>query len=486
MSQGRLDSNNSMSKRVFDVVLASLALIVAAPVFLVVALSVKVFGGTGPVIFRGARIGVGSELFDIFKFRSMKLGSETGAQLTAGEDPRITRVGRILRATKLDELPQLWNVLRGDMSFVGPRPEAPKYVQYYTDEQRRLLQVRPGITSVASLEYRNEAELLGQVAPEDREAFYLRQLLPLQLDLELSYLRDWKLRRDISILWRTALAIVVGFPAAHVDGQARMFDHDRRVIGLSRRTCLLVGLDLVAWGTGLITASVFRHGQILGNSGENLVVAFAVVAVLQVAFGNLFGMYRARFAVGRFDEVGAVATSFVAVVAGYFVLHLVAHWVPVGRGNVVFASYWALVPSMGARYLFRYWRGRRIAPPAPHSRRVLVVGAGAGAQALVPALAFDPTSRYRPVGILDDDPNKRQRQVAGVRVVGMIDDLAYAAKKMSVDAIVISIPSAPAELVFRVTAAAHGAGLDVVVPGVLLNPGVEPLHGSDVSSVELR
>ncbi len=148
-------------KRVFDVIGSLMALVLFAPLFVLIAVLVWLTS-PGPVLFRQQRVGRSGETFEILKFRSMRTDQGVGGPLvTSAGDRRVTRVGSVLRLTKLDELPQFWNVFRGDMSLVGPRPEVPRYVTYYTLKQRDVLCVRPGITDAASIEYRFEEELLG-------------------------------------------------------------------------------------------------------------------------------------------------------------------------------------------------------------------------------------------------------------------------------------------------------------------------------------
>ncbi len=257
--------DGDVAKRLFDLFFAALGLAVLSPVFLLVTVLVKLSDG-GPVLFRQERIGQWGKPFRILKFRSMVINAERmGLSITKGGDPRITRPGRFLRKTKLDEMPQLWNVLRGDMSFVGPRPEVPHYVQKYTPDQRAVLSLRPGITDLATLEFRNEEELLRQVrdvtlqkakrkpeardqrspvgvgpaeenvtengrqkaegmaedsgqrtadggqraegkgrrAEEEVEEFYIRYCIPRKIELNLAYARRANLWEDTKIILRT-------------------------------------------------------------------------------------------------------------------------------------------------------------------------------------------------------------------------------------------------------------------------------------------
>jgi lipopolysaccharide/colanic/teichoic acid biosynthesis glycosyltransferase len=196
-----------MGKRLFDVCCAGLALVVLWPLMLVIALVVTV-ESPGPAIFRQIRVGRNGHEFEVLKFRTMRVATRGDApQITVAGDARITRTGRFIRATKLDELPQLLNVLRGDMSLVGPRPEVPKYVALYPPEVRDIiLSVRPGITDVASIRFRSESEILARSA--DPERTYVQEILPQKLRLYESYARHHGVASDIGILARTLFAVV--------------------------------------------------------------------------------------------------------------------------------------------------------------------------------------------------------------------------------------------------------------------------------------
>jgi lipopolysaccharide/colanic/teichoic acid biosynthesis glycosyltransferase len=181
------------------------ALLLAGPALFVIATAILLDSGR-PILFRQERVGSGFRRFHILKFRSMRSGH--GASITVAGDPRVTRVGRFLRRTKLDELPQLYNVLRGDMSMVGPRPELPEYVERFHHRYRRVLTVRPGITDLASIHFRREEEILSRSVSPLRE--YSENILPAKLDLAEQYVSRHSLLADFSILLRTAGAIIRG------------------------------------------------------------------------------------------------------------------------------------------------------------------------------------------------------------------------------------------------------------------------------------
>lgn len=191
-------------RRWLDVAASLVGLAVLSPLFIGIGLWIKI-DSPGPVFYRATRVGKDGQLFRLYKFRSMVAGADKqGPGITATGDARVTRAGRFLRRSKLDELPQLINVLKGEMSLVGPRPEDSRYVALYTPQQRRVLAVRPGITSAASLVYRHEEQLL---AGEDWETLYHEQVLPAKLTVDLAYLERRTLASDIKLILQTIVAV---------------------------------------------------------------------------------------------------------------------------------------------------------------------------------------------------------------------------------------------------------------------------------------
>ena len=195
-----------IAKRAMDIVVSAAALCVLWPVLALIALAIVV-DDPGPVFYRQVRVGRGGKPFRIFKFRTMVVDADKkGLSITVGRDSRITRVGAFLRRTKLDELAQLLNVLAGQMSFVGPRPEVPRYVELYTPYQRQVLLVRPGITDYASIAYRNENDLLA--GADDPERMYIETIMPDKIELNMKYLREISPLTDVRLILRTVLAVI--------------------------------------------------------------------------------------------------------------------------------------------------------------------------------------------------------------------------------------------------------------------------------------
>ena len=192
--------------RFCDIVLSCLGLLLLSPLFAVVAVWI-VIDNPGPVFYRQMRVGKDGKDFGLLKFRSMRIGADKESLITIGEhDSRITRAGYYIRKYKLDELPQLWNVLTGDMSLVGPRPEVRRYVDMYTDEQRQVLTVRPGITDYASIEYIDENRLLAQA--EDPDRTYIEEILPAKIALNMRYIKHQTLGEYMKIIFLTLAKII--------------------------------------------------------------------------------------------------------------------------------------------------------------------------------------------------------------------------------------------------------------------------------------
>ena len=216
METGRMDIAEVLAerrvqcaaKRVLDVIVSAAALAVLWPLLAVIAFAVKI-DSPGPVFYRQERVGRNGKPFRIFKFRSMVSDADKkGLAITVGRDSRITRVGAVLRKTKLDELAQLLNVLTGQMSFVGPRPEVPRYTALYTPYQRQVLLVRPGITDYASIAYRNENDMLSGAA--DPEKMYIEEIMPAKIELNMKYLHEISPLTDLKLILRTIGAVIRG------------------------------------------------------------------------------------------------------------------------------------------------------------------------------------------------------------------------------------------------------------------------------------
>lgn len=199
---------SNWAKRTFDLLFSTTAFLILSPLFLLGSMLAKI-QSRGPVYYRAKRVGMGGKVFEMYKFRTMVVNADQiGIGLTTHKDPRVTSIGKLLRITKLDELPNLINVIKGDMSLIGPRPEAPNYVKYYTDEQKRVLQVKPGISGPSQIANRNEEKKLQ--AQKDPEQYYITELMPQKLALDLQYVATQCFLSDM--VWLLKTFWVIFFP----------------------------------------------------------------------------------------------------------------------------------------------------------------------------------------------------------------------------------------------------------------------------------
>jgi len=195
-------------KRLFDIFFSFIGLVLCLPIFIVIPILIKV-DSKGPVFFGQMRIGRDFNHFRLYKFRTMaEDASKNGPYVTAGDDPRITKIGKFLRRTKIDELPQLWNVLKGDMSFVGPRPLVEEQVLCFQKDYKEIFKIRPGITDYATIAFRNEEEILRKCNSNDVERIYIEQILPQKIELCKKYLKEMGFLTDIKIILKTLLVII--------------------------------------------------------------------------------------------------------------------------------------------------------------------------------------------------------------------------------------------------------------------------------------
>ena len=193
-------------KRIFDIVFSLFALLITLPLVLIAVIFIKLDDYHSPVLFKQKRGGINMNYFSIYKFRTMRISSENKGKLTVGNDNRISKPGKWIRKFKIDELPQFINVLKGEMSVVGPRPEVEKYILLYNDEQKKIFRVKPGITDYASIAYFNENKLLGE--SNDPEKTYVEKIMPDKLKLNLKYIEEQSLLVDIKVIFKTILKII--------------------------------------------------------------------------------------------------------------------------------------------------------------------------------------------------------------------------------------------------------------------------------------
>jgi lipopolysaccharide/colanic/teichoic acid biosynthesis glycosyltransferase len=463
-----------MAKRALDLLLAAIGLVLLAPVFLLVALAIKL-DSPGPVFFRQERVGRHGQPFRIFKFRTMTVTPPgSGRQITVGADARITRVGAFLRRTKLDELAQLIDVLRGTMSLVGPRPEVPRYVAQYTPEQRdRVLSVRPGITDFASLRYRNESELLARAADPERE--YVEVILQDKLRVAGNYVDHASMAADLRAMGLTLRTVFV--PDTPLRKVRSLMNHSpfwKRVEawmmtpGRHRRAGAMAADALVVLACWHITY-LFRLGFERWQPGRpwyDDYVSFGVVAAYLLCL-ELFGVRRALWRYFALDDLRRIALACVTAGLVSAVAVLMAQLVGVARAVLVLHPVFTLLALGGVRMACRMlWEHAHAAAGGDDTERryAIVMGAGETARRLLAGL--HQRHGWQVLMLLDDDPAVQGIRIAGVPVAGPLARVKDPSLTAGATHVVVAIPETDAEVRRVALALAAESGLPVMaVPG---------------------
>lgn len=427
-------------KRIFDIVVSFFVLIFFAPFYIIIALAIK-SDSPGPVIFRGTRIGRNGRPFSILKFRTMEEtpDSYSGPRVTAHGDPRITSVGRWLRDTKLNEFPQFWNVLVGEMSLVGPRPEDPELAKTWPRTTwNEVLSVRPGITSPASVQYHDEEKLLSNC---NVEQMYLSELSPNKMRLDQLYVRYRSFLLDLDVLIWTVLMVLPLVGAYKVPEKLLFFGLISRFI---RRFFSWFTIDLItsmiAFG---LVGLIFRARAPLDIGMLTSLALTAAFAILFSVMGVIFGTNQTRWSKASPTDFFDLVPAWIVATTIAFLANLLLGFLP---------SDFILIASVLSLFGFIITRSRKMIithflsrSPIFQSReqlvreRVLIIGLGASAEHT--AWLFDHllNSRvYRMVGFVDNDLMMQGMKYYGARVLGLWQDIPELVKKHDVGLIILA------------------------------------------------
>ena len=459
-----------MFKRALDFVAALSGLLLLAPLFLLIAVAIKV-DSRGPVFFRQERVGRHGRPFRIFKFRTMTVdGGKGAAQLTVAGDRRVTRVGALLRRSKLDELAQLIDVLRGTMSLVGPRPEVPRYVAHYPPQWRdRLLSVRPGITDFASVRYRHENDLLAQASDPERE--YLEVILPTKLRYALHYVDQPSLGNDLRVLGLTLRTVFV----PTLPSPWRLFgmnesklwvwlDQAMSALRPRNRAVAMLADALTILACWHVTY-LFRLGFERWQPGRPWYDDYVSVGVVlgYLVFLALTGVPRGPWRFFGFDDFKRIALACVMAGALSAMVVLMAQLAGVARAVLLLHPLFCLLVLSLTRMSYRMvWEHARALASgnAGEARRALVLGAGEAARQLVGAI--HRRDGWTVLALLDDDPAKQGLRVSSVRVQGRIADLALPHVLAGATHVIVAMPGATPAQRERVIELARQTGLPVM------------------------
>ena len=414
-------------KRAIDLVAAVVGLLLLWPVFLVVAVLVKAEDG-GPVLFKQERIGRLGRPFRILKFRTMTVDAPSrGPAITTQGDARITRVGAFLRRAKLDELPQLWNVLCGEMSLVGARPEVPRYVELFRSEYNDILKLRPGITDPASIRFRDESELLG--ASTDPEATYIERILPEKLRLARDYARHASPAYDLQLVLTTLMCLV--YPARAMERLADFLMPWRMALGI------IVQIGAVAAAFALATLVRF-DGQVPAADARLFVQVLPVVLVARVVWLHALKLFHG---VWRYSGVHDLRNIVTAATLGTVTWWAAAHWLMgaehLSRGVVAIDWLLTIVLLAGIRIARRFHREMR--PGVVPTHRVLLVGEEDRMARVASELLSRPARDCEVVGMLNGDIRRKGVLIHGVPILGTKQDLTDVIRATDPDEILFAM-----------------------------------------------
>jgi FlaA1/EpsC-like NDP-sugar epimerase/lipopolysaccharide/colanic/teichoic acid biosynthesis glycosyltransferase len=410
-------------KRILDITVALIGLIILAPVFVAIAILIRL-DSPGPVFFRGRRVGQYGKTFYILKFRSMIPDApQKGPAITCGDDPRITKIGRVLRKAKLDELPSLVNVLKGEMSLVGPRPEAPPWVERYTPQQRAVLTLKPGITGLAQIKYRNEEALLSSA---DLETDY-PHIMNDKLSIDLGYMENRSFILDVYILLKTVV-MLFGDP------------------DLLKQYVRRIALDLVLIPFAFSLAWVIRFDcHPLSQELRTLTRYVLPIALIYIFINATFGVYRRLWAYASFRDVillskaVGLGTLILVVVNSALAYHY--HY-RLSTSGLIIGGLLTLTLSTIAKYrrqLTAMLSASWPRPTGPDPERVLIVGVNETAQQLAAQIYLGKSkTNYELVGFVDDDPNSKGMNINGVEILGTQDRVRTLVRDKQIDVIIIA------------------------------------------------
>lgn len=468
-----MTAGEARAKRVLDFTVALAGLVALSPLFATIAALIRL-DTRGPVFFRQERAGPGGTTFRIYKFRTMIVGAyRSGARLTVKRDPRITAVGHFLRWSKLDELPQLLNVLVGDMSFVGPRPEDPYFTNFYAPEFRDVLAVKPGIIGPSQVDGRDEVEKYPDGC-ENVEEFYIQHILPEKLARDLDYVRSATFLGDLRFLVGGFLKVVLS-------------QFKRGFFARNRYRFAALGLDVVLMVVAYVFANLVKFDwsldpELWAYAGRTL----AWVLILKPPVFVYYGLYqRSTRWLGRRDLAALVkavsASSALLVVAATFSVQR--------HSRAVFLIDWIVLLFLvgGARYMIRSIQtsAARNEERGPFVK-VLVAGAGHGGETILRSLLEDPKSRFMPVGIIDHEPHRWGALIHGVRVMGGATDIAMSASLHGVEMVLVSLVDLDPVVLREITEACNKLGLEYrLVPALsdlLSQDAGEPMKKIALSS----
>ena len=449
-----------MAKRAFDVFGSVCGLVFLAPLFLVIAFLIKM-DSRGPVLFRQIRVGRGFRQICLYKFRTMEYDdSRNEGVLAIGEEPRLTRIGRFLRKFKLDELPQLINVLRGDMSFVGPRPEVPYYVEQFKDDYQEVLTIRPGLADLAALKFighTGEQEVLGKAS--DPEEDYASTILPQQIRLAKLYIEHASFVFDLAVIVQTVLQILgmrsVILKVSDRDSHDEVAFLESSLIFqiLSKyRWPIIIAFDLAFIVAANFLAFWLRFdGKIPSDTIQLFLKTLPwLVVIREIAFM----VFRLNEGLWRYISIWDLKKIVGGVIVGTLAFYCFISW---GLGFTGYPRSIFIIDSIllvgflcGIRLAVRVFRERKV---LRKTKRVLIIGAGDAGENIVREMQTHSTSSYTPIGFVDDDVSKVGKRIHGIKVFGTRQILSNIMYSQKPEEVLVALPGTHSTILRDITTA---------------------------------
>jgi lipopolysaccharide/colanic/teichoic acid biosynthesis glycosyltransferase len=453
-----------LAKHCVDFCLAALWVTAFLPVFMLVAILIKL-DSPGPVFFRQKRAGRNGKLFEIYKFRTMVQGAYMmGSRLTVKRDPRITRLGQLLRWSKIDELPQLFNVIRGEMSLIGPRPEDPYFVKFYTPAQQRVLLVRPGLVGPSQIHGRDEVEDYPE-GIKDTERYYIEHILAPKVQRDIEYVERATFWSDMALLLRGVWATVRGAIRA-------------KYLWRRRRRIALMGVDLLLALAAYTLALLIRY-DLQPPTAEYWFQTLVLIALLRPPLLVYFGAYQG---IATYFGLWDLVALFKAISVGSIAIAGMTYFVgSQSHPRSVFVIDWAILLFLlaGSRYLLRVWTRWHRQGRWQARANAIIVGAGSGGEQIARSLLDDPAAGYRPVGFIDEAHEHWGSRIHGVKVLGGTAELRLALSAKAVRAVFVCLSDLKDDTVREVAGICAAAGVECRVL-----PALSELLNTDSFTIE--
>ncbi len=431
------------AKRIFDIVASALGLLILWPLFAFVAVRIK-RDSPGPVFFRGPRLGQGGRVFQILKFRTMRedAASYAGPKITAEGDGRITPLGKWLRDTKLNELPQLWNVLIGEMSLVGPRPEDPDFAAHWPEDARReILSVRPGLTSPASISYHDEEKLLSR---DNLMGDYLEKIAPDKMRLDRLYVRHYNLMTDLDAIFWTLIVLVPRI-SVQPKSEGQLFGGPFTRVVRPFMNWTMIDFIISFVGAGVV-GLIWRLFEPLHIGWDRAFWVGLGIALLFSLVNGILGLKRVEWSRAMPEDALGIVLSVVLVIIASMIAELYISGLDIPGGYLIAAG-----TVIGSGFLVARYRLRLVTGLASRwvrlrraefgvGERVLVIGAGTGGELVTWLLRRPDFSHLFSIhAYADDNPSKQGMRYDGIPVIGTTADIPELVKREDIGLIVYAI-----------------------------------------------